>query len=71
MDHTTHLAAEESLEVIGVEEMKNTTSRVRKFVNCMKDSHLMREQFKKTMTEAGDDPLAIIKEASNRQDTLH
>jgi hypothetical protein len=37
-----------------------------KLVNSMKDSHLMKEAFKRSMVDAGDDALAIVQGTSNR-----
>ena len=64
VDHTAHLAVEESLDK--APEVKKATSKVRSFINLLKDSHILKEQFKQVMDEAGEDPLAIIQGTSNR-----
>lgn len=64
VDHTAHLAVEEALDKAPA--IKKTTSKVRSFINHLKDSHLLKEAFKKTMDDAGVEPLAIIQGTSNR-----
>ena len=66
VDHTAHLAVEDSLEGPGVWGVKEATDKVRQLLNKMKDSHKMKEAFQEVMREAGDDPLALIQGASNR-----
>ena len=66
VDHTAHLAVEDSLEGPGVWGVKEATDKVRQLLNKMKDSHKMKEAFQEVMREAGDDPLALIQGTSNR-----
>ena len=66
VDHTAHLAVEDSLEGRGVRGVKEATDRVRQLLNKMKDSHKMKEAFQEVMREMGEDPLALIQGTSNR-----
>ena len=64
VDHTAHLAAEETLEQCP--EVNSSIKKCHKFIMTMKDSNLMKEAFYNQMKESGDDHLAIIQGTSNR-----
>ena len=66
VDHTAHLAVEEALEGAGVFDVKEAMDKVHRFINKMKDSHKMKEEFIKVMVEANEKPLAIIQGTKNR-----
>ena len=46
--------------------MGEATSVARNFINAMKDSNLMKEEFNEMVIENGDEPLAIIQGTCNR-----
>jgi hypothetical protein len=64
VDHTAHLAAQDTLAAC--RDIKRSHDRAHKFVNSMKDSHLMKEAFYQTMIDLGEEPLAIIQGTANR-----
>lgn len=70
MDHTAHLASEDTLQNVLCRPIKESQSKAHKFVEKMKESSLMKEAFLQTMVEAGEEPLAIIKGTSNRWDIV-
>jgi hypothetical protein len=64
VDHTTELAAEESINQCP--EMKTSIKKLRSLVNYFKDVATAREAFKKIMIDARVEPLTIIQGTSNR-----
>ena len=46
--------------------MGEATSVARNFINAMKDSNLMKEEFNEMVIENGNEPLAIIQGTCNR-----
>ena len=66
MDHTAHLAAEETLSMPDCVDIKFSVDKAHRFVGKMKESHTMKEAFNDVMIEAGEDPIAVIQGTSNR-----
>ena len=66
VDHTTHLAAEETLKLVECLDIKYSVDKSHKFVEKMKESNLMKDAFNNVMIQAGEDPLAVIQGTSNR-----
>ena len=64
-DYSSPSMSEDALEK--ALDVKETTNKVRMFINKMKDSNLMKKEgFLTVMVYAGDEPLAIIQGTSNR-----
>ena len=70
MDHTAHLASEDTLQNVLCRPIKESQTKAHRFVEKIKESSLMKEAFLRTMVEAGEEPLAIIKGISNRWDIV-
>jgi len=64
VDHTFELAVEETLKQ--TEDINIAVSKLRTFVNYIKDSSSAREKFHEILNNAGVDSLTIIQGTSNR-----
>ena len=66
MDHTAHLAAEETLDEEECFDIKYSFKKGHAFVEKQKQSNLAAEGFLKTMVDAGDKPLSVMMGTNNR-----